>query len=442
MSNHPKEIKAKEWLGSKEEGSLRIKDIDLFAGADIDLKTITQSIVDPEFKNFAESNKAKSEYTNHDIRDAFEEYHPYPQWFYVFLPKNPFTAQLLYAKRDENYLLIEELMEESGYIQSLVDYGIFDNIINYYVDFDIIEGDIDNFLISIEEQISSLRDMIFQNASKEKLKYFKINEFVEAKNNFVKKSKEQIVETMNIYNDLIKTFNKGKEVSLDEFFKKYMPDTLRMDGEFELINEEVIYSFNRDLFSVLENRIKSESNKFKDEKKEKRGKIASMSFSAAKVGVTGLVDLLAFGGIPILSMTKTGLEMADTGKDLFDLGKGSVEWFLEDFSALNRVYNDFLQLNEDSFFIFLKNEIRSSVERAIDAKLNIKVDIPEETVEYLYKQFMKKYVFDKLGDVEDFIKDQAKEALDEDVFWIGYLLEQVAQLKPEVTDQEIEQWTS
>ena len=424
---HPKEKKAEEWLESLNKEP-NIKEVQEFTKADLDLNTICICLIDKEQSEIFSNTTNKNNLSNLEFKDAFFEYKEYPQWFYVFVPKNVLTAQMLYASKDDKYNLVEELMENPDYIKDLVAYGVFDSELNFDLDLKIVEGKIDEFLIEIQNQIEAGRDINIKDCSNDKFRYFQLGSFTEAKNNFLKKSKERLLEDSQKYIDALSLLDsKADKLSAEEFFYDFMPPSLRVEGVLELKEDAVLYSFKKDLFEVLEERMRHNSKVEEAIKKEKVKKAGAMSFNIIKVGMAVAVDV--FAGFPIMSTIKGAIDIADTTKDSLQIGKDTIDLFFHDHKVLKEIYEEFQTSGYDKFKPYLIEQIRYLVYNGLE-KYKLKFHIQDETFDYIYQQFMKEYVFERIGEVEDFVLEQSRDTEDPDLFWIAYLFEGMADKKP------------
>jgi hypothetical protein len=436
---HIKEIKAKKWIDSLEREP-SIHDIYNYAKDDLELRTICICLIDKDQKFIFENTNNKSELTTQSRKDTFDSFVDFPQWLFVFVPKDPITLQFLYAHKDNDYMLADELVESNSYVSELVSYGVFNSELSFSVKSEVIEGSVSSFLAGIVEQIESLNGVKINETTKDKFEYFQLNELVEAKDDFIRKEEALFKVNLENYSSILELLGCESELkNADEIFSAFMPKNLKIDGAFNLtyINNTVVYSFNRKLYKVIEDRLRNEEKSKKYENSENIKKGLSMGFTATKFGMA-----LAVMAFPPLALVSAGMEIADNIKDGgelamdgYSLTKDKIEAFFFDHKVISDLLKSFEKSDQTTFKSFLIEEFKYMMYNGMGKEFQKKLYIPDETFEYLYQQFVQEYILSKVVDLDLSVMLQAEDSEDRDVFLINYIMNNST-----VNNGDMEEW--
>lgn len=424
---HEKHQKAQEWIDSlKKEPTM--KQIEVFAGSDLELKTICVCLIDTEQKEVYLEKKNKNELTQRSPKDAFEYWINHPEWFFVFVPKDVITLQFMYGSQvDDNFLLAEELTEEDNYLEELISSGVFEPVMLFRQIIDCQSKSVDDFLIKIQEKVEDLENLTLLETSLNKFKYFQLNTLIEPDQDFVRREKKAFTSIFDNFLGTLKVLEIEDQVnSTEEMFREFMPKVMNAKGTFSMNSKHnyIGFIYEKSFSNIMEERLKTEASIAEIKKKERFKAKANLAFTVSKVGVS--VAECIFPPLRAISVAKQVIDLAGDLKDAYEANSDIVHLTRKNFEVqktgapmINEILDDFRQSGSDHFKTFFIQDLKTQMHRAIKEQYNnLEVYMEDEIFESIYEQFFKEHVVNFLG--KDFYT--MKEIYDNDNLDTDHLL--------------------
>jgi hypothetical protein len=417
--------KAEKWLEDKEIDSITNKQVDEFSRGNLTLNTITNCLIDSEHKEFLKTYFKKHEITDLDMVDLIDSLKEFPDWFFVFVPKDSLhAANILYTYHNEKELskeIITYVDENYNLLEQISRYMVFNPEIFFTFKQKIkSDNSIEEFFTNIDENIVLLKNLTIENVSIEKMKHFLFQDYIDNSSLFYR-------EIMNIFYENIEKYAKilpkelsklNKEEASQKLFLKIMPERIMLSGHFLIKKEYIKYSLNESPLDLVNQFFSFYVDNLEESKKKVNKLKRKVLYTGGKIGVSF---------IPGSGIFTQGKELFDT----FDLMKDTIEAAgdVADYKLENVNLNDLLKEFESSDFNLFKDffiyKTKRSVYNTIKSNLNYEPSISIEVFEDIYKQFFNTYIDQNiLEEIDKNFKDQYNEVEDQDLYAIHFLLNQ------------------
>lgn len=414
--------KAEKWLEDKEISSLKNKDVEKFANGSKTLATILNCLIDPEKKEILKSQFNKSDITEIDLLDLISSLKDYPEWFFVFVPKdNLHVANILYQYYGEKELskeIITFVEENYNYLEQINRYLVFEREIFFKYRHKLEKNQtITEYFTQIDENISQMKEIILENISIEKMRHFLLDEYIDSPPMAFSGIIDLLYDNIEKYSELFpKEFKDiDNQSASQELFNKFMPQDLRFTGFYLLKKDFIKYSLNENplqliedlLFYYVENKI--------DNKNELIKLKAKTAYTTGKI-VIGLIP-----GFGILSHIKEAVEAVDVLKDAMEVGDEILDYNFQSVK-LSELLKEFETSSQITFRDFFINSTKKTIYNTIESEWNLKVSLGTDVFETLYQQFLNQYIGDELiVEIKENFSEQYEISEDKDLYAIQYL---------------------
>lgn len=419
--------KAELWLENKDISNILEDDIRDFTKGNLTLKTVVDCLLDNEHKEELKNYFNKHELTDLEQIDLIGNLKDFPDWFFVFLPKNNIhIASILYSTYQEKELsseIISYVEENYNYIERLQQYLIFNENIHFeYTIRSFQDKSIEEFFSKIDEDISLLNDIDIENVSIEKMKHFLLQDYIESSNIFYKNTMKDLFEHYEKYLKLYpqEITDLDEKQAIQELFRKVMPNELAMSGNYLFKRDLIKYSLNENPMDSISNFMSFYADKIQDKQKEKRNVQIKGAYAAGKVAISFIP------GVNIISTIKEAVDSIDLMKDSVEALNDAKNYHFDNIELKDLIEEYHNSGEFDTFRDFFINLTKKTVYTSIEDNLSYKASIPYSVFEDLYNQFMntrvKNIVFEEIQNGE--FKNQYDTSDDKDLYMISYMLNQ------------------
>ena len=417
--------KAEKWIEDKDLNSITNKQVESFSKGNLTLNTITNCIIDPEHKSFLKTYFKKHELTDLDLIDLIDSLKDFPDWFFVFVPKdNLHAANILYTYHNEKNLskeIINYVNKNYNLLEQINRYMVFNPQIHFSFKQKIkSDYSIEKFFTSIDQNIVNLQELTIENVDIKKMKHFLFSEYIENSPLFFKEVMNVFYTNIEQYASILpKEFsNLAREEATQQLFIKIMPERIIVSGNFLLKWEYIKYSLNESPLELVNQFFSFYINNLEDNKKAAKKLRNKILYTSGKIGLSFIP------GSGIFTQGKELFDNFDLMKDTLEAGKDILDYNIDRVNLVE-LMKEFEDSDFETFKDFFIYKTKRSVYNTIKSTLNYEPSISIETFEDIYKQFYNTYISqDILEEIDKNFKEQYINSNDKDLYTIQYLLNQ------------------
>lgn len=415
--------KAEAWIEEKgNSDSITNQDVKSFVKGNLTLETICNCLIDPDHKEELKNYLNKSELTDLDQLDLIDSLKDFPDWFFVFLPKdNLHVANILYSYHKEEELskeIIEYVESNYNYIEQLNRYLVFEREIffKYRHKLDRNES-ITEYFTKIDENISQMNEIILENISIEKMRHFILDEYIDSPPMVFNNIIELLYENLEKYSELFpKEFKEiDKESASQELFNRFMPQDLKFTGFYLFKKDFIKYALNENPLQLIEDLLLYYVENKIDNKNELRKLKAKTAYTTGKI-VVGLIP-----GAGIISNIKDAVEAVDMLKDAVEGSSDIIDYNFQSVK-LSELLKEFEKSEKITFREYFINSTKKSIYNTVESEWNLKISLSTDVFDTLYNQFLNQYIGeDLINEIKENFPEQYEESDDKDLYAIQYL---------------------
>lgn len=419
--------KAEKWIENKNLDKISTKELEEFSRGNLTLQTVANCLIDPEQKEFYKNYNQKHELTDLDLLDLIDSLKDYPDWFFVFIPKDSLhAANILYTYHNEKVLskeIIDYVNENYNILEQINRFLVFDPQIFFTFKQKIkSDNSIEDFFTNIDDNIVNLKNLSIENVSIDKMNHFLLPEYIDSTPMFFKEIMNVFYENIEKYASILpKEFKKlSKEDATQQLFIKIMPERIMLSGNFLLRREYIKYSLNESPLDLINQFFSFYVDNLEDTKKEVKKLRKKVLYTGGKIGVSFIP------GAGALSQGKELFETFDLIKDTLEAANDVADYKLENVN-LQELVREFEQSDFEFFKDFFIYKTKKSIYNTIKSNLNYEPSISIEVFNDIYKQFFNTYINQEVMDtilLDNDFKEQYNNVEDQDLYAIQFFLNQ------------------
>ena len=385
-----------------------------FCQGNINLQTLRDCIINDDYKKMLENTLEKNEITDLDLLDRIYFFKDFPEWFFVFCEKNNLhIANVLYDYYQEFDLSAEiiEFVEDNAsyYLEEVLRNLIFPERIHFELIHENNNYSVREYFTQIDESLSNLENLNITNLNIEKMKFFKLQEYIDSKPIIFARYVEELTALHEDYEFVKKLYETSNErTTPEDFYKLFLAQKMKLEGMFTIQRDYIRYSLYDNPIHHIVDIIRHSYEQHVEMNARKKSVGKNILFTTGKLGLS-----IAYPPSWV-NLPKDSIELIDNIKDLKEASEDIISLQAKSLDLLG-LYNEF----KASDFLYIKdffiNKAKNSVYKTIQGEFKLPITLSDKVFENLYNDFFASHVT-PLIEMNETIKEQLEHVEDEHTF--------------------------